>query len=65
MKLVMVHLQVIDLHQRFGASGDNAVLRSNASEMIPALSAHLQAAQSLRIAAPPAYRPPPRAGERG
>ncbi len=62
---VMAHMQSIDVHQRYTATGDNPAVRAFASEVLPFLHAHLAAAQSLRIVSPPRYRPRPRPGERG
>ena len=62
---VMVHIQAIDLQQRYAMTGDNAGLRALASETVPVLHAHLASAQRLRMMPLPRYRASPRAGERG
>jgi putative membrane protein len=71
---IQAHQSALALHQNYASGGDVPALRNVAGQIVPIVQMHLQAAQSLQIAAPPppppAAPPPPppparRAGERG
>jgi putative membrane protein len=60
--VIQEHQHGIPMFQNYASNGDNAALRSAASQALPTLQKHLAAAQALAIAPPP---PPRRSGERG
>ena len=62
------HAEALQLHQNYAVSGDVPALRTVAAGAVPVIQAHLQHAQTMQVAAPPApMQAPPvrRAGERG
>ncbi len=63
---VSAHQNALTLFQNYAASGDNAALKTAASQAIPTIQMHLQHAQALNVAPPPPPAPPvQRPGERG
>ena len=63
---ISAHQQALTLHQNYAASGDNPALKTVASQAVPVIQMHLQQAQMLQTAPPPAPAPPVRrSGERG
>ena len=69
---IQAHQSALALHQNYASGGDVPALRATAAQIVPVVQMHLQAAQSLQIAAPAPPPPPPpppppvrRSGERG
>jgi putative membrane protein len=63
---IAAHQEALQLHQNYAASGDVPALRAVASQAVPAITMHLQHAQSLQVMAPmPAPQATPSPGERG
>jgi len=62
---VQAHTEALTLHQNYATSGDNPALRTVASQAVPVIQTHLQHAQMLNVAPPPAPPPIRRSGERG
>jgi putative membrane protein len=62
---ISAHQQALSMFQSYAASGDNPAVKAAASQAIPTIQMHLQAAQMLQTAPPPPPPPVKRSGERG
>ena len=64
---VAAHQEALQLHQNYASGGDHPALRGVAAAAVPVIQGHLNHAQMLSVAPPPApvVPEPPRPGERG